>query len=257
MKTISPFEVERMRSVFASSGDLKSFKESYSKKNTPEIKRFGIDGFWDNFFSKKVDELNKSSVFKDKKRKVCSLLSDKKGKLLSVGFGTGAIEKEISKLNKKIELFGIDKSKKAVENFSCSTIGYFKRGDILKIPFKSSSFDIVLALDILEHVSPTKIFQGYRELKRVLKSGGFLVVSVPLNEDLEKMVEKGENPNLHLRAYTPEILKAELGIFSFIILKEIYLYAFSRFYSIKMCLVKMLFFLKIRDPNLIIIMAKK
>lgn len=253
----NPFDVEKMRTIFANRGDLKSFKESYSKKNIPEIQNFNTIEFWDNIFSNGGNNVEKSPIFMDKKRKISTFLSKKKGKLLSVGFGTGAIEKEVRRLNNEIELFGIDISNKAVENLSNSTTGFFIKGDILKIPFKSSFFDFILALDVLEHISPTKTFNGYQELKRVLRKNGFLILSVPLNENLEKMVAEERNLNSHVRVYTPEILKAELKTFGFTLVKEIYLYAFYKFYLLKTFLVKNLFFLKIRKPNLLIIIARK
>jgi len=252
-----PFEAERTRTLLAKNGDLKGFKETYSKKNALMIQDSNLHKFWDNLFSGNVNGVNKGSIFRDKKRTISRFFSKRKGRMLSVGFGAGEIEEEIAKSNNKIEIFGIDISRAAVENMSCLRVGSFIQGNILKIPFKSSYFDFVLALDVLEHIPSTKTFKGYRELRRVLKSKGILIVSVPINENLEEMVKEGKNPNFHLRVYTPEILKAELGTFGFSIIKEIYLYAFNKFYLLKSFLVKKFFFLKLRKPNLLIIIAKK
>ena len=93
--------------------------------------------------------------------------------------------------------------------------------------------DIVLVLDVLEHLPTNKTYEAYSELIRVLKPGGTLIVSVPLNEGLEEMLKHGKNPNGHLRAYTPDILKTELKLSGFKIIRECYLFAFSKLYFLK------------------------
>jgi SAM-dependent methyltransferase len=55
-------------------------------------------------------------------------------------------------------------------------ISYF-RGDGLSMPFADDSFDAVFALDVLEHVDDEGQFA--REIVRVLKPGGKLVLTTP------------------------------------------------------------------------------
>lgn len=45
------------------------------------------------------------------------------------------------------------------------------------LPFKSSSFDLVLALDVIEHIEDD--VRALAECQRILKKGGLLVVTVP------------------------------------------------------------------------------
>lgn len=51
------------------------------------------------------------------------------------------------------------------------------RGDAGRLPFASEAFDVVLALDVLEHLDDDRA--AARELHRVCKPGGRLVVFVP------------------------------------------------------------------------------
>jgi SAM-dependent methyltransferase len=53
----------------------------------------------------------------------------------------------------------------------------FVTGSLERTPFENSSFDVILALDVLEHLHDD--LAGLRELIRLLKPGGLLVISVP------------------------------------------------------------------------------
>jgi len=50
-------------------------------------------------------------------------------------------------------------------------------GDIVKLPYKNNTFDLVLALDVLEHVKCDDL--AISEIKRILTQGGFAVITVP------------------------------------------------------------------------------
>ncbi len=51
-----------------------------------------------------------------------------------------------------------------------------------KIPFKEKTFDLIFALDILEHVNnPEAVFM---ELIRILKDDGYIFISVPTESKL-------------------------------------------------------------------------
>jgi SAM-dependent methyltransferase len=61
----------------------------------------------------------------------------------------------------------------------CADKGYGKvtRGDACALPFPDASFDLVLATDIIEHVDDDVLALG--EIRRVLKPGGRVLVTVP------------------------------------------------------------------------------
>jgi ubiquinone/menaquinone biosynthesis C-methylase UbiE len=50
-----------------------------------------------------------------------------------------------------------------------------------RLPFEDSSVDFVWALDVLEHIPTDKKEDTYREMGRVLKPGGFIVINNPLS----------------------------------------------------------------------------
>lgn len=56
--------------------------------------------------------------------------------------------------------------------------------DVTDLPGDDGEYSRVLALDSLEHVHPDDREQGYAEIARVTAQGGFLVINMPLQEDL-------------------------------------------------------------------------
>nr|WP_269812915.1 class I SAM-dependent methyltransferase [Ornithinimicrobium sediminis] len=76
------------------------------------------------------------------------------------------------------------------------------RGDAHRLPFADRSLDLVTALDVLEHLQDDHA--AARELHRVLRPGGRLVVTVPVDPRLWSAHDEAVG---HVRRYTrPEIL---------------------------------------------------
>jgi 2-polyprenyl-3-methyl-5-hydroxy-6-metoxy-1,4-benzoquinol methylase len=194
-------------------------------------------------------------MYADKLNIITKYFSAQNGSLLDLGFGWANLEEKICKFP-KLEIFGIDISKKAVTYAQKHFRGEYKVGSLFEIPYTKSKFNFVVALDVLEHISANTIFDVYRSVIKILKANGKFVVSVPINEDIEDLIKKGKNTIGHVRSYSPALIKAELKLAGFRIEKEDYLYAFASLYKIKKLMMKILPF-KIREPNLIIIIASK
>lgn len=254
VKPQNPFQAEYLRDYFARQHKISEFKQTYLQR-LPSIQNVNTKAFWNKNISQENGVLLKSSVYRDKIKTIVKFISKNKGKLLDVGFGYGFLEKILSG-NNKLKLYGIDVSTLAVKNALISLPGVYKVGKISKIPFRAKIFDIALVLDVMEHIPPRKTFLAFKEILRVLKDDGLLIISVPLNEDLENMIRRGRNPNGHVRVYTPIILKTELKLFGFKIIKIKYLYAFQKNYMLKNLFLRVFPF-KIKEPNLMIILAKK
>ncbi len=96
-------------------------------------------------------------------------------KVLDVGCGTGVNAQAIAAKGHRV--WGVDVSPVAIERFRAR--GY--EGEVCNLnaglPFADSSFDLVFASEIIEHVADTERFLA--EIFRVLRSGGRLVMSTP------------------------------------------------------------------------------
>jgi SAM-dependent methyltransferase len=64
----------------------------------------------------------------------------------------------------------------------------FVQASLLELPFPDKSFDNVVAMEVLEHITDPRAFS---ELSRVLKSGGRIIISVPRENWLWKIIWAG------------------------------------------------------------------
>lgn len=85
--------------------------------------------------------------------------------------------------------------------------------DIMALPFAPGSFDIVVCSEVLEHVRDDR--KALLEIRRVLRPGGNLIVSVPRlwPETLCWLFssEYRRQPGGHLRIYNPSRLSARIA----------------------------------------------
>ena len=87
-----------------------------------------------------------------------------------------------------IEYFPLDKFEEGYK-YPKGTLN----GDITDLDFPESFFDFILCSHVLEHISQDKV--AIKELFRVLKSGGWGILQVPIDQTLE---ETYEDPNVIL-----------------------------------------------------------
>lgn len=99
--------------------------------------------------------------------------------ILDIGCSDGLLAYHLLKENPK-SYIGIDPSQKAIE-FAKANIHeasfYVSPAD--KLPVKDNSVDVVLMFDVLEHVPPQTEIKSLKEIKRVLKKKGTLLLSTP------------------------------------------------------------------------------
>lgn len=93
---------------------------------------------------------------------------DKSCKILDAGCGEGVLVEKFNELG--YDIVGIDL------NYSSNLV---RQGNVLEMDFGDDTFDIVLLLDVIEHVNYQEQEKVLTEIKRVLKRGGVLIASIP------------------------------------------------------------------------------
>ena len=249
MKKKNPYKLEEKRQVLASKGKFDELKLLYDK-SLPEIYNLNNSYFWDARIEKQVDYTPGDGMTKERINIAYKFMPKAARKILDIGAGYGYIEDLISK-NKTIEIYGNDISKNAINNLQKRYKGNFKLESVYKVNYKPHMFDAIFMLEVLEHIPPNKTFKVLNDVKNLLKKNGYLILSVPTNEGLEKM---SDNPNGHVRMYTKDLIKAELEIAGFKVLGIKILYAFKNLYFVKNFISKI--FKNKWKPNDIVVKAQ-
>lgn len=111
-----------------------------------------------------------------------STLKPKKGeRILDLGCGDGFYLFLLSNLDLSLNLYGADYDKNALnsarKNLDLGKVNFVYADLMKKLPFPNNFFDGIVMSEIMEHL-PDDI-KGMREVKRVLKKTGRLLLSVP------------------------------------------------------------------------------
>lgn len=105
---------------------------------------------------------------------ICSKITDHHPQILDVGCGTGANLKMLAQFG---DAQGVDVSADAVAFCRERGLENVKLGAAESLPFADNEFDLVTALDVVEHMDDD--VAGLREMRRVLRPGGRLLLFVP------------------------------------------------------------------------------
>lgn len=125
---------------------------------------------------------------------------DGQSEILDIGCGTGAMLDELAPFG---HVMGADFAPEALAFCRQRGSHYpLTRADVRRLPFAADSFDVVTAMDIIEHIDNDKAASA--EIFRVLRPGGRLFVTVPAFQSLWSEHDEALH---HYRRYTVPHLK--------------------------------------------------
>lgn len=137
---------------------------------------------------------------------------------LDVGCGTGAFIEPLKDLG---EAAGIDISPEAIKFCKKRGLTNVNLGDATSLPYPDNRFDLVTALDVLEHIQDDQ--KAINEIYRVLKRGGMTLITAPAFNFLWSSHDKTHD---HKRRYTDADLEMKIKKANFNIKRVTYINSF-------------------------------
>lgn len=96
--------------------------------------------------------------------------------ILDAGCGTGWILRNLGNPAKNV---GVDLAPEAIDFCHRRGLGNVQNADISALPFDDAVFDVVICSSVIYHQWVKDIDGALRELRRVLRPGGLLLMNVP------------------------------------------------------------------------------
>jgi SAM-dependent methyltransferase len=126
--------------------------------------------------------------------------------LLDAGCGTGDFLRLLQRARPEIKAVGLERSAAAISHKRCDATVHL--GSIDDLPFHDRAFDVVAALEVLEHL-PVDIFENaLLELARVADVG--ILISVPYREGRVHvqcpLCGCAFNPHYHVRTFDERVV---------------------------------------------------
>ena len=99
--------------------------------------------------------------------------------ILDIGCGTGAMSEKLAPFGRVVSA---DFSSLALQFSRRRSLSRLCTADAMRLPFRDDSFDVIVALDILEHLPDDEA--ALAEFQRVLSPGGRVIATVPAYRSL-------------------------------------------------------------------------
>jgi SAM-dependent methyltransferase len=122
-----------------------------------------------------------------------------RAQILDAGCGSG---RNMIDFARHGSVTGVELSETSVDLARKREAGEVIEGSVLEMPFEAGTFDVAASLDVIEHLEDD--LAALRELRRVVKPGGALLVTVPAYQWLWS---GHDEVNHHHRRYTRRSLQ--------------------------------------------------
>lgn len=129
-------------------------------------------------------------------------------RVLDAGCGTGAILQRLGNPERNV---GIDRAPEALAFCRQRGLNNVLQGDVVALPFPENSFDAVICSSVLYHQWVPDVPAALREMQRVLRPGGLLILNLPAFNFLHSPHDEAVMTARRFRASEVRALLAESG----------------------------------------------
>ena len=103
-------------------------------------------------------------------------------KILDVGCGKGFMLYDFKKQIPKLNVYGIDVSKYAIDNSLPKIKKYLQVSNCKSLPFKDNYFDLVISINTIHNLNKIDCAKSLKEISRVSKKKSFITVDAYKNK---------------------------------------------------------------------------
>jgi SAM-dependent methyltransferase len=105
--------------------------------------------------------------------------------VLNIGVGNGYLEELI--LRGGGNAYSVDPDERALKRLAEKGVKCHV-GSIENLPFADETIDTVVVSEVLEHLDDVECSNGLAEIRRILKSGGYIIGTVPYREPMQQSI---------------------------------------------------------------------
>lgn len=118
-----------------------------------------------------------------------SMTGNLQGRVLDYGCGVGHLLSHL--LQRGLHCYGVDSSQRSISrvNEKFSGIPNWMEGKVVDgfvTSYPDEYFDVITCIETLEHLPEEAIFPMLKELKRILRPNGILLITTPYSENLDQ-----------------------------------------------------------------------
>ena len=200
--------------------------EHYVEWNEKQISRL-----WDHYT--KTSSVHVNYFAKQCGREIlkwCGVPLKERLEVLDFGSGPGFIWNHLRNLKAKWHYTALDFSSESIAQIEKNAKGFPQFGgafhaEKLPTPFNNEQFDVVLLIEVVEHLKSDILDATLREIHRIMRPGGVLLITTPNNEDLSRSMKFCPDCGAifhewqHVRAWDVVGLEKELKTYGFTVKK--------------------------------------
>jgi ubiquinone/menaquinone biosynthesis C-methylase UbiE len=161
------------------------------------------DGVWTSLYADEGDRTtNESWSFLIRARRVIELIEEsgvEPRSLLDVGCGTAPIARGVAAMG--AHYTGVDFAPEMIEaagrnigDLVAQDRAALEIGDVTSLDFPEASFDVAIAMGVVEYLTPDQVRAALGEFRRVLRPGGVALVTIPKRHHWGEVVDIATYP---------------------------------------------------------------